>query len=143
MLRTALAACAAAMFAAAPSFAEAPAAPACAETSFRIYFTHGSTALDPASAEMLDVASRAVAECPYAELRVGIDAANPQSLARANAIAAAASEREWDAVRIVRRQAPQYASHESGAPEFAEVVMSPNAITTPDAPPMVTADIGI
>lgn len=141
MLRTALAACAAAMFVAAPSFAEAPAASACAETNFRIYFSHGSAALDPESAQMLDIASRSVAECPYAELRVAVDAASPQSLARANAIRAAAHERNWDAVRVVRLRTPQYASQ--GGPEYAEVVMSPNANAVPDEAPMVTANIGI
>lgn len=140
-LRTAIAACAVATLAAAPSFAEAPAAPTCAETSFRVYFPHGASTLDSTTSQMLDVAARGVAECPYSELRVAVDTSSPLARARADAIANATDLRGWDAVRIVPRSMAQQASHEGG-PEYAEVVISPHA-TAPTAPLGTTSAIGV
>jgi hypothetical protein len=143
LLRTAAAAFAGAMFVAAPSFADAPthAAPNCAETSFRVYFAPGSAALDPTTSEMLDVAVRSIAACPYAELRIAVDASSPHAVRRGQAIAAAVRERDWDQVRIEPRGA-QRALHSAG-PDYAEVVMSPNTSTIPATPLPSTADIGV
>jgi hypothetical protein len=142
IIRTAIAACAAAMIVAAPSFADAPAqaAPNCAETSFRVYFAPGSARLDSTTNEILDVAARGIAECPYAELRIAVDASSPLAARRGQAIAAAVSERDWNQVRIEPRGA-QRVSHDSG-PEYAEVVMSPNASATPATPLPTTPNIG-
>jgi hypothetical protein len=129
MFRSFATVCAAVLSTVAVVQAETPAAPGCAETTFRVYFQHDSAALDPAVAQMLDVASRGVAQCEYAELRVTVDASSPYAADRAEAIEAAAEGRAWDAVRVEPRMSHRASS---GGPEYAEVTMSPNAST--DAP---------
>jgi hypothetical protein len=116
LLRSALLACATAMIVAPTVNAEAPAR--CEETAFRVYFAHGSAALDSMTNEMLQAAARNVADCEYSELRVSVS--GPQAAQRGRAIAAAAGD--WDAVRIDQRT-----THQVGyGPEYAEVTMSPN-----------------
>lgn len=126
MFRSTMFACAAAMMAmtAAPSFAEPQPAPRCEEMSFRIYFGHGSAALDEAALDMLAAAERNVAACGYAELRMSMDASSPEARARSEAIMAATDGRAWDAVRVEWSPMLQRAAMRSG-PDFVEVTMSP------------------
>jgi hypothetical protein len=115
-LRSVLLACATAAIVAPAVSAEAPAR--CEETSFRVYFQHGSASLDSMTNEMLQAAARNIADCDYSELRVSVS--GPQAAQRGRAIAAAAGD--WDAVRIDQRT-----THQVGyGPEYAEVTMSPN-----------------
>ena len=58
----------------------------CQATSFRVYFQHGSAALDETGVQMLNVAERAVAACDYAELHVSVDASHPLAVARGQAM---------------------------------------------------------
>ena len=128
LMRSALLACATAMLVAPTVNAEAPAR--CEETAFRVYFQHGSAALDSMTNEMLEAAARNVADCDYAELRISVS--GPQAAQRGRAIAAAAGD--WDAVRIQQGNA-----HRVGyGPEFAEVTMSPNRSTDTLTPPADT-----
>lgn len=138
-LRSAILACAATFAVAAPVQADAPAR--CEPTNFRVYFGHGSATLDATTIEILDAAERNVAGCSYAELRVALDASSPEALARGNAIAAAAADRAWDAVRLESR--PQTQSMLQGdAPEYAEVVMTPERSTAPSRPLRGPANTG-
>ncbi|MEZ5995258.1 MAG: hypothetical protein R3C25_05850 [Hyphomonadaceae bacterium] len=131
MLRYALAACA--LLAAAPAFAEtnAPAA-RCEAMSFRVYFPHGSAQLDETAAQVLDLAARNVSECAYAELNVALDGASPLARDRGQSILAAASGRDWNAVRLEARPMSQRASLSDG-PEYAEVRMTPFATSAAPA----------
>ncbi|QGZ96739.1 hypothetical protein [Terricaulis silvestris] len=131
-LRSTILACAAAMIVAPTVSAEAPAR--CEETSFRVYFQHGSASLNAMTNEMLQAAARNVADCDYAELRVSVS--GPQAAQRGRAIGAAAGD--WDAVRVGQR-----ATHQAGyGPEYAEVTMSPNR--SPDAlTPPTENDAGV
>ncbi|MEJ0060896.1 MAG: hypothetical protein WDM79_15510 [Terricaulis sp.] len=92
-LRSALIAGAMFVSMAAPAMAEINAAPPpaapCAEMNFRIYFSHGSAALDPLALETLARAERAASTCDYSELRVTVDASSPLVGERADAIVAA------------------------------------------------------
>lgn len=131
-MRSALLACATAMIVAPTANAEAPAR--CDETAFRVYFAHGSAALDSMSNETLAAAARNVADCDYAELRVSVS--GPHAAQRASAISTAAGD--WDAVRI-----QQGNTHQVGyGPEYAEVTMSPNRSTEVLTPPTET-DAGV
>jgi len=123
-LRAAALACATAMVAA--PLVSAEEISRCEETSFRVYFSPGDTALDSTTMEMLDAAERNVAGCEYAELRVALDGASPHARQRGEAIATAAADRAWDAVHIQRRTDTRRVSHTNG-PEYAEVTMSPEA----------------
>lgn len=142
MFRTALIACASMSIAAfaAPALAETSAQDgACEATSFRVYFREGSAELDSTARQMMDVAERQIAACSYAELRVTVDASSPVAAERAQAIAAAAAGRSWDATRIEpRMMSTQRASY---GPEYAEVVMTPHA-STHEAPAM-PGDVGV
>lgn len=129
-LRTALVAAALAA-AAAPVFAEPAQSARCEATSFRVYFSHNSAALDDATREMLDVAERNVAGCDYAELRISVDANSADAQRRANAIRAAANDRDWDSVRVEPRGGMQRASY---GPEYAEVTMTFERSTEAPAP---------
>jgi hypothetical protein len=131
-LRSALLAYAAAMLVAPAANAETPAR--CEETAFRVYFSHGSAALDSMTNEMLQAAARNVADCDYSELRISVS--GPQAAQRGRAIAAAAGD--WDAARI-----EQGNTHQVGyGPEYAEVTMSPNRSTDALTPPTET-DAGV
>lgn len=132
--------CAAVLSSVAVAQAETIAAPGCAETTFRVYFQHDSAALDPSVDQMLDVASRGVAQCEYAELRVTVDTSSPLAQARANAIEAAADGRAWDAVRVEPRTVHRATS---GGPDYAEVTMTPEASTTAPRPLPERADTGV
>lgn len=138
MLRSFAVVCAAVLSSVAVAQAETAAAPGCAETTFRVYFQHDSAALDPAVSQMLDVASRNVAQCDYAELRVTVDASSRFAAQRAEAIETAAAGREWDAVRVE----PRTMHRVSSGPDYAEVTMSPNVSTATPAMPART-DAGV
>lgn len=140
MFRTFAAVCVAVLSSVAVAQAETASAPGCAETTFRVYFQHDSAALDPAVAQMLDVASRGVAQCDYAELRVTVDASSQFAAQRADAIEAAANGRAWDAVRIEPRMTHRASA---GGPEYAEVTMTPNASTTASRPLPSRTDTGV
>ncbi len=144
-MRSALMACATVIACvSAPAFAQsANEAPArCAETSFRIYFQHGSASLDDTTAEMLQAAARNLEGCDYRELRVALDASSPYASQRGAAITAAARDAGWDTTRIEARTMVHRASYSSG-PEYAQVTMSPNASTAPATPLQpTTPDIG-
>lgn len=144
-MRSALLACATAIACvSAPAFAQsANEAPArCAETSFRVYFQHGSASLDDTTAEMLQAAARNVAGCDYRELRVALDASSPYASQRGAAITAAARDAGWGATRVEARTMMQRASYSNG-PEYALVTMSPNASAAPATPLQpTTPDIG-
>jgi hypothetical protein len=140
MLRSFAVVCAAVLSTVAVAQAETAAAPGCAETTFRVYFQHDSAALDPSVEQMLDVASRGVAQCGYAELRVTVDASSPYAEQRAEAIEAAADGRDWDAVRIEPRTLHRAAN---GGPEYAEVTMTPNASTAAPRPLPDRTDTGV
>lgn len=124
--RSALVVCAAAMMAALSAPAHADAA-RCEETNFRIYFEHGSAALDQTAIEALDLAERNVAGCSYAALHVSLDRASPVARQRAAAIRTAAHGRAWNVVRVDRRGIQQV-SFDGGGPEFAEVSMTPRVL---------------
>lgn len=130
MLRSFAVVCAAVLSSVAAAQAENEAAPGCDETTFRVYFQHDSAALHPGVEQMLDVASRGVAQCEYAELRVVVDASSPFAAARADAIQAAVDGRDWDAVRVE----PRTVHLASGGPDYAEVTMTPEASTTAPRP---------
>ena len=136
LIRSAIAACAVALFAAAaaaPANAQAP--QRCEETSFRIYFAHGSASLDQTSLQAMALAERNVAGCSYRALRVSLDGSSPYASRRATAIRTAARSGNWDAVRV-ERSGMQQAAYSAG-PEFAEVTMTPNAL-----PPSRNTDNG-
>ena len=99
----------------------------CQATSFRVYFQHGSAAMDETGMQMLNVAERAVAACEYAELHVSVDASSPLAVQRGQAIQAAAQGRSWDLVAVEPRSGMQRASYSDG-PEYAEVTMTPNVM---------------
>ena len=128
LVRSALMSCAllVAGAAAAPAMAE-EANGQCQATSFRIYFQHGSAALDETGVQMLNVAERAVAACDYAELHVSVDASSPLAVERGRAIQAAAQGRSWDLVAIEPRSGMQHASYNDG-PEYAQITMTPNVM---------------
>lgn len=132
MMRTALVA-AAAFLCAAPALADSRTSAArCEATSFRVYFSHGSAALDATTSEMLTTAARNVAGCDYRELRVSLDASSPYAARRGAAIRAAAADANWDATRLEARGATREVSY---GPEYAEITMTPERSTTP-APPL-------
>jgi hypothetical protein len=135
LIRSALLACAAA-FIASPALAQAPAAQ-CGEANVRVYFQHGSAALDEMALETLAAAERMVAECDYAELRVSLDASHPLAHARADAIRAAADARAWNAVHV---EAVTMQNINAG-PEFAEVLVTPRVLPVNTAP-VGAANIG-
>lgn len=123
IMRSALFACAALAAATAPAFAQqAPAR--CAETSFRVYFAQDSASLDATTPEILDIAARNMEGCDYREIRVALDRANPLSMQRGRAIAAALDEQWFDATHFTPRAMNQRASF---GPAYAEVTLSPNA----------------
>ena len=97
----------------------------CEQTSVRIYFQHGSAALDDTARQLLGAAARNVGACHYTELHVMLDPANGRAAERGQAIRAAADGRAWNVVRIERRAALRRAAYSAG-PEFAEVMMTPN-----------------
>lgn len=134
MLRTLVCAAAFAAIAAAPALAQTESAARCDAADFRIYFAHGSAALDRDALQMLAAAERQVADCAYAELRVSVD--GPMARQRADAIYAAADGRGWDGVRVTRNAMAHRASY---GPEFAQVTLSPEP--GEDAP--FEADAGV
>lgn len=140
-LRCALLASAVAVAAAvlAPASADTAAAARCEEATLRIYFAHGDAALSPAAEQALRAAERGVADCPYAEMRVLVDAGAPRAHERGQAILNAADSRRWDVARIERRAPLQRVS---AGPDFAEVLMSPNALPVGEALP-AEARVGV
>ena len=137
LMRTALLAAATAIACvSAPALANTSAA-RCQETSFRIYFSQDSAALDAMTADMLQAAARSVADCEYRELRVALDASSPYAAQRGAAISALAGD-EWDATRIEARRAQR--TH--AGPDYAEVVVTPTASTAPAQPLPSPAGIG-
>jgi hypothetical protein len=118
-LRSAMLACATAMIVAPAVSAETPAR--CEATSFRVYFSHDSAALDSVASEMLQTAARNVADCDYAELRVRVD--GRYAAQRGEAIRTAASAGDWNAVRVERANTQRVAYN--NGPDYAEVTMTP------------------
>ncbi|MGD9968143.1 MAG: hypothetical protein AB7T59_16610 [Hyphomonadaceae bacterium] len=108
----------------------------CSTTTFRIYFSHGSTVLDDAALAMLDAAARNVAGCAYSELHVSASGAH--AAARTAAIRAALDDRAWDVVRVTPSGMRQVSQ---GGPEYAEVLMTPYA--SPGAPVMAEREAGV
>ncbi len=131
MLRSALCVAVMASAVAAPVFAEPSAAERCEAMSFRVYFQHGSAALDDTALQMLDAAERSVVDCAYSELNVAVDASSPQARARANAIRAASDGRAWNAVRVSAMPSTRDVSY---GPEYAEVLMTPDVM--PEGAPL-------
>jgi len=140
-LRSILISCTAATIALAASAAMAQArqtesALRCEQTSFRIYFQHGSAALDNTATQLLSAAERNVGACAYTELHVMVDPASGRAAERGQAIRAAANGRTWNVVRIERRDALRRAAYSAG-PDFAEIIMTPNHM--PVRNPLITA----
>lgn len=94
----------------------------CGETNLRIYFAQDETALNQDAVQVLQRAERQVAECPYAELRVMLDASAPHARERGEAIVAAADGRAWDVARVERGEAA------GAGPVYAEVLMTPRML---------------
>lgn len=105
----------------------------CEEMNFRVYFDQNATGLNGLAMRTLHTAERQVAECPYAELHVRMDPSTPFARERGAAIVAAADERVWNVTRVESREGVQRASYSNG-PDYAEVVMTPNAM--PAAAPL-------
>src|SRR5262249_54085446 len=141
MFRAALLACAAVAMAVAaqPVAADTPASAQCEEMNLRVYFAHGSAALDPMAREMLNVAERHVGACPYAEMHVRVDVSEPYAQARGQAIMAAAHGRAWNVARVEPQGGMRAASLSSG-PDFAEVLMTPRVM--PPAPQLTDRNVG-
>lgn len=138
LLRSALCAAATAIACvSAPALADTNAA-RCEETSFRIYFSEDSAALDAMTADMLRAAARSVADCEYRELRVALDASSPYAAQRSAAIGALAGA-EWDSTHIEARRS----ARDNAGPDYAEVLMTPTPSTTPPQPLPNPAGIGI
>lgn len=138
-VRSALFACAA-ICATATAFAEAPAQTPCDQMSFRVYFSHGSAALDPSTRQMLRVAERNMAQCDYAAIRVAVDPSSSLSRQRGRAILAAANDRHWNDSRIEARSMMQRASANNG-PEYAQVTMAPRPL--PVGQPLPATEAGV
>ncbi len=141
-LRFVMLSAAAAVMVSAVALAEArEAASRCEQTSFHIYFQHGSAALDDTARQVLAAAERNVGGCGYAELHVMVDPASGQAAARGQAIRGAANARAWNVVRVERRSALHRAAF-GGGPDYAEVTMTPNVL--PATIELVTQpDIGV
>lgn len=90
--------------------------------NMRVYFSSGSSTLDPIATEMLRTAERQMAECDYAELHVMVA---PSSLARARgqAILARANDDVWDVAQVHRTQMTQRAAV-TAAPDYVDVAMT-------------------
>lgn len=101
----------------------------CEAMSFRIYFDRSSATMDQAAMDMMAAAERQMAGCDYAELRMMMDPSMPMARERAEAIMMAASDREWDAVRM-EWSMMQRASMRIG-PDYVEVTMSPEPMDMP------------
>lgn len=128
LVRSAVRASAAALGAA--LFAPASADTAqCGETNLRIYFAQDETAPNQDAMEVLQRAEQQVAQCPYAELRVMLDASAPHARQRGEAIVAAADGRAWDVARVERGEAAD------AGPVYAEVVMTPRVLPAGEALP--------
>jgi hypothetical protein len=137
-LRSVVFAGAAAMLGVAAS-AAAQTAPRCEDTTFRVYFSGGSTALDAEALRVLEIAERNVADCAYAELHVRVN--GPRAYRRGQAILAAADSRVWDVARVEQRVGVQDVSISDG-PQYAEVVMTPNRLPA-GAPVPRETDAGV
>ena len=112
----------------------------CEPTNFRIYFQHGSAALDDTARQLLGAAERHVGACHYSELHVMLDPANGRAAECGQAIRAAANGRAWNVVRIERRPALDRAAYRAG-PDFAEVTMTPNRL--PATNELITPSVGV
>src|SRR5262245_35134651 len=112
----------------------------CEQTSFRIYFQHGSAVLDASARQVLAAAERNVGGCGYAELHVMLDPASAPAAARGQAIRTAANARAWNVVRIERRPALHDVAF-SGGPDFADVTMTPNVL--PATNELIAPNVGV
>ena len=139
LVRTLLAACATVALMTIPALAEAPQSGRCEEMSFRVYFDHGSTALDPTAIESIAFAESRVAGCAYAEMHVRVDPSAPGARARGEAIVHAANARRWNLARIEPRMS-QHASL-GGGPEYAEVLMTPHVMA--QTPALTERNVGV
>jgi hypothetical protein len=125
---SALLGCAALAFMTLPAVADAPQSARCEEMSFRVYFDHGSTALDPMAMQTIAFAESRVAGCAYAEMHVRVDPGARYARAR------------WNVARIEPRDGVQRASLSNG-PDFAEVLMTPRVL--PQTPTLTDRNVGV
>ena len=139
-VRTALLAWAALALMTLPAMADAPQSALCEEMAFRVYFDHGSSALDPMAVQTINFAESRVAGCAYAEMHVGVDPSAPYARARGEAIVRAASARHWNVARIEPRDGVQRASLSNG-PDYAEVLMTPRVL--PQTPALADRNVGV
>lgn len=137
---SALLGCAALAFMTLPAVADAPQSARCEEMSFRVYFDHGSTALDPMAMQTIAFAESRVAGCAYAEMHVRVDPGARYARARGEAIVRAANARRWNVARIEPRDGVQRASLSNG-PDFAEVLMTPRVL--PQTPTLTDRNVGV
>ncbi|MFT3727774.1 MAG: hypothetical protein QM759_08120 [Terricaulis sp.] len=112
----------------------------CEDMNFRIYFDHGSAALNPLAAQTLAAAERNVAGCRYKEMRVRLDTSTALAAARGHAILAAAHGDAWNAARAEAMPPAQRAAFSAG-PEFAEVAMADHPL--PAGAPAVNTEAGV
>lgn len=124
--------------AALPAAAEAPAQATCEQTNFRVYFDHGSASLNDMALETINAATHNMEGCIYAELHVRVDASSPYASRRGQAVLAAANGHEWNVAAVEPRMVMPASF--SSAPDFVDVVMTPNA--TPAAPTGSAPNIG-
>lgn len=105
----------------------------CEDMSFRIYFDHGSSQLNPLATQTLAAAERNVSGCRYKEMRVRLDTSTGLAAARGHAILAAAHGQAWNVARAEAMSSTQRAAYSDG-PEFAQVVMAGHPLPVNAAP---------
>lgn len=142
-MRSVLMACAAlSVGALAANAAMADVRPArCEASNLRVYFSHGSSTLDPLARETLAAAQTNMADCDYAEVHVRVDAAGAQSQARGQAVLAALNGRSWNVARIEPRTLNTRASM-SSSPEHVEVAMTPEHLPVSNERTVINPNVG-
>ncbi|WP_395645982.1 hypothetical protein [Terricaulis sp.] len=113
----------------------------CAPSNVRVYFSHGSSALDATARDVLAAAQRNMAGCEYAAVRISVDASSSLSAARGEAVRTALSGREWNQAQIAARSYNRPASM-SSSPEFVQVAMSDERLPT-DAQAPLNPNVGM
>jgi len=139
MLRAVVLACVSLAAASAAALAQ-PVQARCEDMTFRIYFDHGSSQLNPLATQILSAAERNVAGCRYKEMRVRLDTSSPLAAARGRAILAQTHADAWNVARAEAMPPTQRASFGVG-PEFAEVAMAGHPLPVSAAP--VETDAGV
>lgn len=103
----------------------------CEATNLRVYFSHGSAALNATGRETLAAAQRNMTDCDYAAVRVAVDPASSLSAARGRAVLAALNGRQWNETRVAPRSLTQPASM-SSSPEYVQVALSDTRLPAED-----------